>query len=42
MIQRAEVSGFDDFGLAVNALAVTDVIIGMALDGFARKAGHYS
>ena len=39
-LQRAEVSGFDDFGFAVNALAVADVVVREAFDDFAGEGRH--
>ncbi len=39
-VERTEVSGFDDFGFAVDALAVADIVIGAAFDEFARERRH--
>ena len=40
VIKGAEVSGFDDFGIAVDALAIADVVVGAAFDEFACEARH--
>ena len=40
MVEGTEVSGFDDFGLAVNALTVAEVVVGAAFDELAGEAGH--
>ena len=39
-VEWTEVSGFDDFGFAVDALAVADIVIGAAFDEFARERRH--
>ena len=40
ILRRAKVDGADDFGLAVNALAFTGVVIGLAVNDLGGKAGH--
>ncbi len=40
MVQGAEISGFDDFGFAVHALALACVVVGAAGDDFGGERGH--
>ena len=40
ILRGAKVDGADDFGLAVNALAFTGVVIGLAVNDLGGKAGH--
>ncbi len=40
IIQGAQVGGFDDFGLAMHALAVADIVVGVAFDELARETRH--
>jgi hypothetical protein len=40
VVERTEVGGFDDFGFAVHALAVADVVVGVAFDSLAGEARH--
>ena len=39
-VEGAEVGGFDDGGSAIDALAVADVVIGVALDELSGEAWH--
>src|SRR6266540_8004 len=40
IVQGTEVSGLDNFGLAVHPLAVADIVVRAAFDDLAREAGH--
>ena len=40
VVDFAEVDVADDFGLAVNALAVAGIVIGVAVDLLGREAWH--
>jgi hypothetical protein len=39
VVQRAEISGFDDSGFAIHALALAGIIVGTAADDFRGKGG---
>lgn len=41
MFEGAEVGRFDDFGFAVDALALAGVVVGAAVDGLGGEGGHY-
>ena len=38
LIEGAQIGGFDDFGFAVNALTIAEVVVRTSVDKLAREA----